>query len=215
MGREVFKGNKLILLILLFIIGYFSSGFTGNAIYYRNFGYGSGGFQNFGMVYQEYGTMIDAAIFLIIFLGLVQSVLKDHFKNAKGIYIGLGLFLTFALVLFEERTGMSLLVNFGPVVLLIFLGIIVVFANKALREHANMGALPSLALIYIFLWIFLIQTETGVVFMNWLTDTLNWNADRDIFDILGFIAILVIIGALALAAKKKAKQVYGNQQANP
>jgi len=174
---------------------------TGQAYYrdYGGYGYGLGlfdfGFINLSDLYYQYGSLIDAVIFLLIFLGLGQSVLGEKFKGAggKALYIGLGLFLTFALILFEEQTGFNLLYSFGPIVLFLFVAVIFVFGYKLLKEHAGVGFIPAMAIMYLVLWLLLIKTNAGRRLTDWFFGTFGFVFNVDKFDLLAFTAIALLL----------------------
>ena len=116
---------------------------SGNLVYRDSwYGYGGGsGFGGFGVgtrfsdVYSQYGYIIDTALFLLLFLGIGKGVLKKHFgEGGTSVYVGLGLFLAFALLLWEENTGFYLLQELGPLALILLILIIVVLAYRSLKN---------------------------------------------------------------------------------
>ncbi|MDP4012682.1 MAG: hypothetical protein Q8R00_03710 [Candidatus Nanoarchaeia archaeon] len=95
---------------------------------------------DFGSIYLRFGVFIDAVIYLFIFLGLTKMVFgpkageaEDHGK--KIMYIGLALFLTLGLLLFQSVSGFSLLEVAGSwTVFLIFL--LVILSSYSLISSA-------------------------------------------------------------------------------
>jgi len=72
--------------------------------------------------YASYSSVIDAIIFCVIFIGLAQVTLGKRFgktRGSKAIVIGVGLALTFALVVMEQTMDFSL-AQFGPYAAAIF-----------------------------------------------------------------------------------------------
>jgi len=72
--------------------------------------------------YASYSSVIDAIIYCIIFVGLAQVTLGRRFgktRGSKAIVIGVGLALTFALVVMEQAMDFSL-AQFGPYAAAIF-----------------------------------------------------------------------------------------------
>ncbi|MEK6862220.1 MAG: hypothetical protein AABY07_09730 [Nanoarchaeota archaeon] len=201
----------LILVALAGMIKY--NEITGQAYYrdYGGYGYGLGlfdfGFVNFSDLYYQYGTLIDAIIFLLIFLGLGRSIFGEKFKGAGGtaVYTGLGLFLTFALLLFEEQTGFNLLYSFGPVVMFMFAAVIFIYGYKLLKEHAGIGLIPAAAIMYLVLWLLLIKTGAGRKLIDWFFSAFGFVFDVNKFDILAFIAVVALIayGIFSFFTRKK------------
>lgn len=77
------------------------------------------------LVYAKFDTLIDAGIYLIIFLGLTQYSLGKIFKTGKGgkaISVGVAIVLAIGLALFERTAGFNI-ASFGPVAALILLAL--------------------------------------------------------------------------------------------
>mgnify|MGYP001612309612 FL=1 len=146
----------LVVLLLFLVVG---PRITGRVYYYDygSRGYG-GGFQwmQFSDIYYQYGYIIDATIFLLIFLSLAKIVFTKHFgEPVKPLYIGVGLFLAFALLLWEERTGIYLLELAGPLAA-VLIPLVVVVALFIILKRTSFGFFPalfiSLIVIYALLW---------------------------------------------------------------
>lgn len=204
------------LAILLFLL--LKSNITGG-VWYRDYGGGGYGFDFFGFeffsftdMYQSYGYVIDAVIFLLIFLGLAQSVFKERFKAGKGLYVGIGLFLSFALLLWEEQTGISLLQMFGPVVFGFFIIVLAVVIARWLNHEFGWSPLVSVALVYLVLYWVLFKTQNSRVILDWLVSI--WPGFErflvgGLLDILMFIAIGVIVFKVIVFIKQKVKPSRG------
>ncbi len=163
-------------------------------------GYGGfGGFQ-FGEIYSRYGYLIDAALFLLIFLGVGKGIFQEHFKSGgTAVYTGIGLFLAFALLLWEERTGVFLLERFGGFVVLLFVLVLVVWGYHWL-EHAGLGVVGSLAVIYLVLYFTFTSLEPtlgNTVIFSRLSAISMW------LYIAALIAGVVLIGAFIFRFSRK------------
>ncbi len=149
-----------ILIIATLFLFYFTGGkYVGYYSYYDTF---SGGAYNIADIYETYSSWIDFFLFLLIFLGLGQSILGEHFKDAKGgkaVYVGLGIFLSFALLLWEQQTGFSLLKNLGPYAFVIFLLLLGTLIYKWVH-NASSSALIAGSITYFLLVIALMATPT-------------------------------------------------------
>ena len=158
--NEGWKWHAVILGLLILLALILSSGvFTGKVYYYKYGGGGSGlsslfgwlGYSSFSDLYYAYQSIIDAIIFLVIFLGVSKAVFQRHFgAGGNAVFIGVGLFLAFALLLYEEREGFSLMEKFGPVVLVIFVFIVLFAAFRWLHEH-HVSPLVGIALFLVLL----------------------------------------------------------------
>jgi len=165
---EVKHIHIFIVLSLIALVGIaMNNQYTGR-VYYRDYGGYYGGFNffdftffNLSDLYYQYGSIIDAVIFLIIFLGLGMEIFGKKFTGSGGraIYIGVGLFLTFSLVLWEEANNIRLLELFGPFVLIILLIIIAFIAYKYIKE-LGVGGFEAVAITYLVFYI---------IFKNWDT----------------------------------------------
>lgn len=173
------RGIHLAIFFLLVLAGIFllfADHPTGDVVY-RNYGQspgggGFGGFFSFQDLYYQYGYLFDTAIFLLIFLGLGKSIFTKRFgESGTSIYTGIGLFLAFALLLWEERTGIYLLESGGPFALIIFVVLILVGIFLALKS-AGASTLWSVLLIllaFVFFLFFLKINSYG-----FYLDTINF-----------------------------------------
>ena len=160
----ILRGHIIFLLLAVFIGLFILNEYTGQA-YYQDYGYGSGygfggGYGGFGFLninftdfYYSYGSLIDAFLFLLIFMGVGKGVFKEHFKQGgTAVYTGLGIFLAFSLLLWEEQTGFSLLLEFGPFVFFAFL-LVLFFYIYTWIKHSGAGGVFAGAATYILFWI--------------------------------------------------------------
>ena len=133
------------------------------AVVYRDAGYGYGGssgglfFDSFGDVqfldlYYQYGGIIDAVLFLIIFLSVGRGVFEEQFKKGgKTLYMGVGIFLALALVLWEEQSGFHILTHAGPVALAI-LGLTLLVGMFLFLHKGGFRPVMAVLLIYLILY---------------------------------------------------------------
>ena len=125
-------------------------------------GYGSSAFDVFNLgnvnlldFYNQYGSYVDMVLFLLIFLGLARWVFGQHFKEGnRTIYVGLGLFLSFALLLYEESANFHILTAFGPIVLVLFLLIVIFLVSRFLLSTGRAGIFV-IGVTYLVLYYFL------------------------------------------------------------
>ncbi len=97
---------------------------------------------DFNSLYDRYHLFIDAIIFGFIFFGL-GSVVWVGKQGYTPLYIGIGLFMTASLLLFEARTTLRLLDLAGPWAV----GIIVILFAMSIYKliHDTLGANPLIA----------------------------------------------------------------------
>ncbi len=197
----------IVLAILLFLL--LRTSMTGG-VWYRDYGRGYGGFDFFGLsffsfsdIYAGYGYIIDAVIFLMIFLGLAQSVFKERFKESRGLYVGMGLFLSFALLMWEERNGISILSMFGPAVFAIFVLLLVFIVYKWIRHETGMNPLIIISLLYVLLYFFVLRTQAFYTLGNRLFGFVNLRLEEDYLQGLFYIAIIISVGSSIIAVIKK------------
>ena len=227
MQKEVKWFHFVGIFLALIIAAMISQGsLTGKAGYYdagpgyygRGYGPGffgfSGGFLgglSFSEIYFQYGYIVDAFLFLLIFLGLGRGVFGKHFsEGAKPLYTGVGIFLALALLLWEERTGYYLLVEFGSFVLILFLMVLIVYAFKWMKSSGAAG-FTAFAFAYIIFFLFIYSGCTGLtsgvaaVPLEWLCDFLyQFNLDQ-ILEILLWVAILGIPFSWFIGLRHKRK----------
>ena len=153
----------LMMVILLLVIAFFGSlqyeKLTGNLVYRDTwYGYGGGGMGWFGGfsfsdIYARHGYIIDAGLFLLIFLGVGKGIFKKHFaEGGTAVYTGIGIFLAFALLLWEERSGIYLLEQFGSLVVVLFVLVLFVWVFQWMKS-AGMSVIPLLCIGYlVFYW---------------------------------------------------------------
>lgn len=206
--------DKYILLASLILLGiaffYIFNSYIGFVIYPRE-GFISGssagsllpGFDDLVSFYYDYAQWIDFLLFLLIFLGLGKEVFKKQFKEGgKALYIGLGIFLALALVLWEVRTGTVLLELFGPIVLL-FLALLVIFVMyKQIRGHVSSNIIYVISVLYIvayllFVWL-LPLTGMGDIRQWYYSSSLFYYIPVDLMAAAsGLFAIAVILMIVA------------------
>jgi len=106
--------------------------------------------------YSNYSSVIDAIIFCLIFVGLAQVTLGKRFGNSgggKAIVIGVGLALTFALVVMERTMDFSL-AQFGPYAAAIFV-ILAASVLFYLLKTLGVGGIASFSSSYVIVYFLL------------------------------------------------------------
>ncbi|HLD15540.1 MAG TPA: hypothetical protein VJB94_03090 [Candidatus Nanoarchaeia archaeon] len=194
MKKRILALALLILLSLVVSVNairyYDSGGGYGSASLGNAFDFGNLNLLNF---YNQYGSYVDMVLFLLIFLGLSRGVFGKHFQEGnKTIYVGIGLFLSFALLLYEEKANFHVLTEFGPVVLVLFLLIIIFLVSKFLLSTGRAGIFV-MGVTYLVLYYFI---------TNWYSDYWQnisgfWNIlakVANIFLILAWIIVIVGVG---------------------
>ncbi len=154
------KGIVNVLIIVTLLLFYLTGGkYVGYYPYLDS--YYSGGIYNIADIYESYSSWIDFFLFLIIFLGLGQAVLGEHFKaqGGKAVFVGLGIFLAFALLLWEQQTGFSLVKNLGPYAFTVFLLLLGTLIYKWIH-NASSSALIAGSITYFLIVIALMATPT-------------------------------------------------------
>lgn len=106
--------------------------------------------------YSQFSTIIDAIVFLIIFIGLAQVTLGKRFgdtRGAKAIVVGVGIALTLALVITEHEMNFSL-AQFGPFAA----GIFILLAASLLfylLKTLGVGGVASFSTSYVIVYFLL------------------------------------------------------------
>lgn len=149
---------------------------------------------NFGNInildfYNQYGSYIDMVLFLLIFLGVSRGVFGQHFKEGnKTVYVGIGLFLSFALLLYEESAGFHLLTAFGPAVFILFLIIVLYLVFKFIYSSGKAGIFV-IGVTYLVLYYFI----TNWYVDYWQNISGSWNFLAEIANIFLILAWLIVI----------------------
>jgi len=155
-SKIAITGSIFLGIFVLFLV---SGDFTTSVVYR---GYGLGYSQDFDILelYYTYPSVFDLTIFLLIFLGIGQSVLGEHLKEggSKATYVGLGIFLALALLLWERQTGYNLLENFGPWAFFIILILLAITIFRYV-EAATTSVLIATGIAYLVFYFF----YTGVI----------------------------------------------------
>lgn len=172
-----------------------------SAQYGGSFGFESG--QSIVDLYREYASWFDFAIFLFIFLGLGRAIFGEHFKGAggTGVYIGIGIFLALALLIWEEQAGFSLIEVMGPWVLFLFI-LVLLFLTFMFILKAGGGVLLAASVTYIIF--FLIYAGAGYYLEAYYFDfsdlVYQWTRgviDFDTLDpLMRVLAVLSVIGVI-------------------
>lgn len=209
------------ILVALLLVG---PRITGQVYYYdygaSGFGYGPGYFGGtFTTVYYQYGYIIDALVFLLIFLSVGKLVFTKHFgEHSKPLYVGVGLFLAFALLLWEERTGIYLLEFAGPfaalMIPIVVLGVIYVALRKSGVNFFFALFLTIIGVVALLYGLRLTALQTYYNVINFLYNF--WYPLGATFDCLaggprsncGIGSLIVIIGVGALAVFLVVRRIW-------
>jgi len=204
MQFESKEENRYIVAIIFLLMGliafYFMDHYSGFVVYPRQgFIYGGGGvLPTFGELigtYYEFAQWIDFFLFLIIFLGLGQFAFGKHFKEGgKSVYVGLGIFLALALVLWEARSGVVLIEIFGPIALIFIFIAMFFILYKYIKGHASGGGLAVLSLLYIIFYVlaFIVGNMQIWYYNSWI----YMNIGIDLMPFASLLFVLAIIGSV-------------------
>jgi hypothetical protein len=172
--------------------------------YHPSYSYGSGfGFFNlgnvdFGELYDRYGLFIDAIIYGFIFFGIGSAVFKDD--KQKPMHIGLGLFMTAALLLFEARNPQFRLLEIaGPWAIAVLMILLVLTIYRLIKEHLIDNRLFAISMaLAIALWLLNLMSpyigEMGAIsnFLGWFISS----------GFAGLIVVLAVVGIILSLLKK-------------
>ena len=189
--------DKMLIIITVFlgvlIVGSLSLEYTGFPVYPRaGFARSVSISQGGGLadLYYKYTEIFDFVIFLFLFVGLSQMILKEHFNNVhKSLFVGLGIFLALALVLWENRTGNKLLELSGPVVVLM-LAIGAVLVIYYMIKGFKGGHISTIAWSYV-LFFFLFFVIFDLYQAPFLQSALSY-LPFDLFSVAGIIFIFML-----------------------
>ncbi len=191
----------IILAILMFLL--LKSSITGRASYRDYGGYGGSwfgsfsdvfDFLNFSDLYSQYGYIIDAIIFMLIFMAIAQNAFKEKFKESKPLVIGLGLFLTLALLMYEEQNQVSLLLGFGPLGLIVIL-ILLVYGFGELFQRVGLGKFSAWSLGYIFVYYFFVKNTPFITPLITLLSS-SWPQIESILSALVMVALIILLAEI-------------------
>lgn len=175
------KNKRLALLLLGFLIitsiavsAVIFDETKASGYYYGNY-YGSGGFASgIGEFYTEFGGWADFFIFALIFGSLAKRVFKekdaDDTRHSNLIVIGLAIGLALMLVLYEERTGKRLLIDYWPVAAIMLFSVIAVllwkFWYKVFEKKGGWWAtaIAMVVTVFVFFSLFKELTDGGSTF---------------------------------------------------
>lgn len=107
-----------------------------------SYGYSSFANFDFDALYDQYHLFIDAIIFGFIFFG-VGSLVFGGKAGFTPLYIGLGLFMTGSLLLFEARNTVRLLDIAGPWAVTVFVLILVMLIYRIVHDYLIQNVLVA------------------------------------------------------------------------
>ena len=144
--------RKQLFLICLFSLLLVSCVFGAYRYYDYSYGYGGGIgslFDTFLNLIEQNSFLVDAIVFLVIFLVLAKKMFKDYSKESS-LYIVIGIALTIGIMMYERRVGYSFIVNFGGFSWLILLAFVVYLISSTELVGLKMISLGILGLITLF-----------------------------------------------------------------
>ncbi len=161
----------------------------------------------FGLMdlYCQYSTWFDFIIFLIIFTSLGKMVFADRYEQGgKSLTVGIGVFLAFALLLWEMQTGLSILGTFGPFAFLMIILILSWYAFKYIGDVSDVGLLAVSVSYLIFYFFFneIISYGSGYYGGSSYGCVASYGFDFlysspvNIFGIMSFLAVIAVIGVV-------------------
>ena len=158
--------HVFLVLLAVALAGFVSQGQLNGAYIFQNSGYSYGGYGSgggffstfrFTDFYLQYGPLIDAFLFLIIFLSVGKSVLQDHFKKGgSSLYMGVGITLALGLLLWEEYTGFLILQELGPYAGLLLALVVLVMVYRFMVQAGTGGAFAA-AILGLVLYFFILK----------------------------------------------------------
>lgn len=152
----------------------------------------------FVQVYTKYFVFIDAAIYLIIFLGLTQISLKRLWqgrdkKAMKTMMIGISLVLALSLALFEAQQGFNIS-SFGPLAAIILMALLGYTLWGGLKELDVGDPMKRAAGAYIVVYYSMIAVVPSA--MNWINE--NVPIVAAILALLGAVFTIYILLAIIM-----------------
>ncbi|NQU78223.1 hypothetical protein HQ545_00480, partial [Candidatus Woesearchaeota archaeon] len=122
--------------------------------------------------YEQYWSLVDLAIYLVLFVSLSQLSLGKHLTGRHGrmVALAVGLSLSLGLVLTESAMGFNLR-SFGPVAALITVGavgLVIAISLTKLGMHKTTAASASFAMMY-----FSLQAVTPGLY-SWMYQRAPW-----------------------------------------
>lgn len=212
MALKLKKDGRFIFLVILLLAGlagvYFLHSYGGFVVYPRQSfiersytGSYLPGISDLYQIYYDYAQWFDFFLFLAIFVGLGKVVFEKHFKEGgKAIYIGLGVFLALALVLWEVRSGVVLLELFGPLALVFMLVLFLFIFYKYLSKHISAGGLTILCGGYALLYFIFFILANWLGWSNlgawYYSSWLYYNVPFDFMPIAWLLFVFSIIGLI-------------------
>ncbi len=158
-------------------------------------GYGGIGNFDFNSIYDRYSLFVDAVIFGFIFFG-VGSLVFGQKAGFTPLYIGLGLFLTGSLLLYESRNSVKLLDIAGPWAVTVFVFIVALLIYRIVKDNLMDNALfAGVAAVITAIWLLgelssYLNVEFGALsFLRGIMDS-GWGI------VIGGIIAITIVAAV-------------------
>ena len=166
--------------------------------------WGIGNF-DFASIYERYYLFIDAIIFGFIFFG-VGSLVFGQKAGFTPLYIGLGLFLTGSLLLYESRKTVKLLDIAGPWAVTVFVLIVALLIYRIVKDHLVQNTLfAGAAAAITAIWLFgelssYLNVEFGV--LSFLSEFLTSGLGTILLIVVGIIVLAALVKKFGLKSTK-------------
>jgi hypothetical protein len=144
---------------------------------------------NLALLYQNYASIWDFALFLPLFLGAGRAILPKYFPGAggKAITIAVGIILALTLSVAEETIGFRLVTVFGPIAAALFIALVGITTYQMLVAF---GAAALISGSFTYIIVYLSFTDIAPEYFDW------FNAKVPILD--GILALGLFISFILL-----------------
>ena len=133
-----------------------------------------GGFGNLGMYFDSFLNfiqfneyLVDAVLFLIIFLLISKKVFYKSFSEDKALYVVIGIALTIGIMVYEKKANYSLIVNSGWLSLLVLLVFAAYMATTTELTGIRITVLSAMGLVALGIIVPFYLPNFYYKFLNW------------------------------------------------
>lgn len=184
-------------LVCLFSLLLVSCVFGAYRYYDSSYGGGFLGFRGFTLsdIYNQYGIFIDAAIILLVFLSAAKISLKKKFGEEKVLYITIGIALSLAFLLWEEKSGFTLLGAGAGFIIYIVIAALVFLVAKFIMTAKRLE-LASGSLAYIVLYVIMSSSDYASSYIYDISYRINFDVSRIMTWLLVIAIAAFIIGTV-------------------
>ena len=194
------RGILGLLFFLLLVVGAYAEYYPYDNPQYDQptptyWGYGGFGSFDFNSLYDRYSLFIDAIIFGFIFFG-VGSLVFGQKVGFTPLYIGLGLFLTGSLLLYESRKAIKLLDIAGPWAVTLFVLIVAFLVYRIIKDNLIENTLVAGTAAFLSaVWLFgELASALDIPFGIW--NFINGLMSSGWGTVIGFIIAIVAVAAV-------------------